>query len=175
MEQSSTDVKHGEEAVPKEDSVTKSVSDNASLAERSSADPVEDDEFGPWRDNFEQGPKESASVNASERTEEHKTPPTKKLNPCKRHSRSRPPLRRKRKLPHHPFPLGENEHQTYQRGLTSAPSLNRRIPSPLQPHNSKTALPMSSETLTPQSPISKPSPLCLLLPTTKQNNAAFSS
>jgi hypothetical protein len=72
MEQNSTDIKHGEEAVPKEDSAAKSVSDKASLTERSSAEPVEDDEFGPWRDNFEQESKESGSANASERTDEHK-------------------------------------------------------------------------------------------------------
>ena len=71
-EQSSTNTKDAEEAVPKEDNVAKSVSDNASLAERSSADPVEDDEFGPWRDNFEQDSKEGGSANASQHTDEHK-------------------------------------------------------------------------------------------------------
>jgi hypothetical protein len=73
MEQTSTDTKDGEGVTPKREDAAKSVSDNASVAEESSADPVEDDEFGPWRDNFEQDAKESGSANVSERTIEHKT------------------------------------------------------------------------------------------------------
>ena len=74
METSSAETKDGEtmtSMAPKRDDAAKCASDNASVAE-SAIDPNEEDEFGPWRDNFEQELKDSGSANASERTDEAK-------------------------------------------------------------------------------------------------------
>jgi len=75
IESSSTDIKDSEvmaTTAPKQDDVAKRASDNVSAAEELTADPIEDDEFGPWRDNFEQDLKENRSANTSERNTEHK-------------------------------------------------------------------------------------------------------
>jgi len=75
MEQNSTDAKDGEALAtlaPKIDDMGKSASDRASVAEELLTDPLEEDEFGPWRDNFEQDTKESGSANAPERSDEQK-------------------------------------------------------------------------------------------------------
>lgn len=75
MESSSTDMKDGEASTmvdPKKDDVAKSASDNVGVGEELTADPMEEDEFGPWRDNFEQDLKESGNANASERSDEPK-------------------------------------------------------------------------------------------------------
>lgn len=75
MEQNSTDAKDGEAlatSAPKIDDVGKSASERATVAEELLTDPLEEDEFGPWRDNFEQDTKESGSANAPERSDEQK-------------------------------------------------------------------------------------------------------
>jgi hypothetical protein len=155
MEQTSTDTKDGESITPKKDDVAESASDNASVAEESLIDLVEDDEFGPWRDNFEQESKESEKANTSERTDEHKigidaphkearaTEPNQpeEAIPEKKEKTPPPPLpaRRKRapELPKRPHERAESQSEdpdiiptTNQQDDSTSELIDSRAPEP---------------------------------------------